>query len=419
MQKRKLMARHLKHNLPAARWQHIHDPRARKGRRYELPALLQLMVVGLCVSTPTLRDLENLAKDLCVRRALGIRGTPSDTTLERIIGLLTPEPLRVMLRAFNCEAWRSKKYPLHPKLNLHLTAIDGKAMATDSVVKHPASQPQGPGGKSGPYILRAMRACLVSAPAQPILDQMMIPADAGEPDTFLEFFQAVFNAYSHLGLLECISVDAGFTSRENLHGIAQAGTSFIAGLKGNQPTLYQRAIELLGDEETDPVGGWEEQYTEAQGYKVVTRWFARSCEMVDFHGYTCLTQVWRVLQCVESPDGTRTWEDRYFLTNLPWERLSALECLWAIRLHWGIENGPNWTMDTQWKEDQRAWVRKGLGLEVLGLLRALAYNILQLLRTRAFRSSSNRAMSWRRLFEVLRMSLTTPGVLGAPTLGFT
>jgi len=84
----------------------------------------------------------------------------------------------------------------------------------------------------------------------------------------------------------------------------------------------------------------------------------------------------------------------------------------------GIENGPNWTLDTQWKEDQRAWVRQGRGLEVLGLLRSLAYNIVRLLRQRALRSAANRTMAWRRLFEVIRMALTTPGVFAEHATGF-
>jgi len=115
--------------------------------------------------------------------------------------------------------------------------------------------------------------------------------------------------------------------------------------------------------------------------------------------------------CVAAPT-TRDVE------NLAQDRLDAQACLWAIRLHWGIENGPNWTLDTQWKEDQRAWVRQGRGLEVLGLLRSLAYNIVRLLRQRALRSAANRTMAWRRLFEVIRMALTTPGVFAEHATGF-
>jgi len=115
---------------------------------------------------------------------------------------------------------------------------------------------------------------------------------------------------------------------------------------------------------------------EVTGGRVVTRWFARTREMVGWDDWRCLRQVWRIRQRTETRAGGVTWEDRFYLTNLPWGRLCPGRCLEAVRLHWGIENGPNWTMDVQWQEDRRAWVRQGLGLEVLGLLRAVAYNLM-------------------------------------------
>jgi len=418
MRSRRHIARHIRRNLPINRWQHVPDPRGRQGRRYTLPPLLQLLVVGLCVAAPTTRDVENLTQDLRVKKALGLVGNPSDTTLERLIAQLPIGPLRQVLREMNHDAWRAKRYAAVPLLDMHLVAVDGKTIGCDPEHYHPEAQPQGPGGKSGPYILRVLRACLVSATAQPVLDQMVLPADGGEPDNFLEFFEALRESYGRLGMLECVSVDAGFTSRENLHAVDAAGVGFIAGLKGNQPTLYEEALRLVGAEEELPPWTWEDTYTEARGRRVVTRWLTRQVFPAGFHGWTAPTQIWRIRQRVETPAGGVTWEDRFFLTNLAWDRLSARACMWAIRLHWGIENGPNWTLDMQWKEDQRAWVRQGRGLEVLGLLRSLAYNIVRLLRERALRSAANRGMAWRRLFEIIRMALTTPGILAEPATGF-
>jgi len=305
--------------------------------RYPLPSLLQLIVVGLCVAAPTTRDVENLAQDLRVKKALGLLGTPSDTTIERIIARLPVGPLRAVLREMNHDAWRAKRYVAVPLLDLHLVAIDGKTIGCDPERYHPEAQPQGAGGESGPYILRVLRACLVSAAAQPVLDQMVLPAAGGEPDNFLDFFEALRAAYGGLGMLECVSVDAGFTSRENLHAVHAAGVGFLAGLKGNQPTLYAEVLRLFGAEEELPPWAWEDSYTESQGRRVVTRWLTRQVFPAGFHGWTAPTQIWRIRQRVETPAGGVTWEDRFFLTNLAWDRLGARGCMWAIRLHWDRE----------------------------------------------------------------------------------
>jgi len=170
--------------------------------RYPLPPLLQLIVVGLCVAAPTTRDVENLAQDLRVKKALGLLGNPSDTTIERIIAHLPVGPLRAVLREMNRDAWRAKRYVAVRLLDMHLVAIDGRTIGSDPERYHPEAQSQGPRGESGPYILRVLRASLVSAAAQPILDQMVLPAAGGETDNFLEFFEALQTAYGKLGMLE-------------------------------------------------------------------------------------------------------------------------------------------------------------------------------------------------------------------------
>lgn len=102
------------------------------------------------------------------------------------------------------------------------------------------------------------------------------------------------------------------------------------------------------------------------------------------------------------------WEDRYFLTNLPWNRLSAKTALRAVVLHWSIENGANWTMDVHWEEDSRAWARTGTALEALAILRILAFNLIRLLRHRTLRASVTDPLPYRRLFELVRMALLLP-----------
>ena len=74
------VARFLRDNLTPSFWQAVPDPRGRRGRRYQWVGLLNLVVLGLCVSARALRDVERLGRQLAVGRAFCLRGSPSDTT---------------------------------------------------------------------------------------------------------------------------------------------------------------------------------------------------------------------------------------------------------------------------------------------------------------------------------------------------
>ena len=404
--KHKIVRSHLKRSLRAEWWQVLTDPRGRQGRRYKLSELMQLLVVAMCARALTLRDVEQLGRDVRFRRSLGLRGTPSDTTLERIIRLVAPEMIKEVLRLQVRQFWRSKQLPILDEVGISLVAVDGKAIGTDAVRKHPEAQSQGT-DEVPRFVLRTLRAVHVASAVKPVLDQLVLPAKGGEADNFIPFVQALQGAYGRLGLLECISVDAGFTSRGNMHWLEEEDIGFIAALKGDQPTLHAEALRLLGQGDEEPPGGWEVTTRQVAGSRRVTRYFSRSTELAGCHGWTCIRQVWRVGQRRE--EGSKvTWEDRYFLVNLAWDRLSPRQALRAVQAHWGIENDSNWTMDTQWMEDSRAWVRQGTALETLALLRCLAYNVARLLRHRTFRGKSTRGMRWRLLFQRVRDALVLP-----------
>jgi len=358
----------------------------------------------MCVGAPTLRDVERTVHRFPVRRELGLRGTPSDTTLEGTVRKLEGDPVRVVLRAFVRHLWRAKQIEVDPGIGISLVAIDGKVLGCDPVRNHPEACNHGT--EDAPrYILKVLRAVHVSSAVKPALDQRVIRADQGEANTFLPFVDELVADLGGLGLLECFTVDAGFTSRENMHGLQERNIGFIAGLKGDQPTLFEEAKRLLGTGDRPPLDGWSASTEEVDGTRHVRRWFARTTEMNDWHDWACIRQTWRIRQHVVK-DGKESWEDRYFITNLPWGRLSNTQCMRAIRAHWGVENDCFWTLDTQWKEDKRAWVRKDRALELLGLLRLFAYNVLRLLRQRVFRGDDHRAMAWRALLDLVKSVLT-------------
>ena len=65
-------------------------------------------------------------------------------------------------------------------------------------------------------------------------------------------------------------------------------------------------------------------------------------------------------------------------------------------------------MDAIWREDSRCWVRMGTAMELLGLLRILAFNLVRLLRHRVLKGPDGELLPFRRLLELMRIALCTP-----------
>ena len=89
------------------------------------------------------------------------------------------------------------------------------------------------------------------------------------------------------------------------------------------------------------------------------------------------------------------------MTNLHRGRLKADQILSVVRSHWAIENNGNWTMEYVWDEDTKTWCGQGVGIQVLGLLRLMAYNLVSLLRCRYLRRRDETRAERRRWEELL------------------
>ena len=86
------------------------------------------------------------------------------------------------------------------------------------------------------------------------------------------------------------------------------------------------------------------------------------------------------------------------------------QMLLVVRNHWGIENDCFWSLGAQFGEDDHPWVTTGRALSVLGVLRLMAYNVLQWARKRHLRHAlpSGRLTdppSWKSLFRWVEHAL--------------
>ena len=122
-----------------------------------------------------------------------------------------------------------------------------------------------------------------------------------------------------------------------------------------------------------------------------------------------IRRAWCVVQETRS-GGKITKEIRYFVSNVPIGRLSALQCLTVVRGHCGIENDSNWSADVIWKEDAGPWCCTGNAVETLGLLRMIAYNLLQLARKRLLpeplaHGKRGKPTPWRQRIDLVREAM--------------
>jgi predicted transposase YbfD/YdcC len=195
----------------------------------------------------------------------------------------------------------------------------------------------------------------------------------GESPAFRELFPSVVTAFPRL--FQVVTADAAFTNTANAEVIVEHRKDYLFSVKGNQPTLFE---EIQRGFSLDPVFYGEQEHLNGTA---ISRYIRRRAmpESIEFPGAKQIIQL-RQRRHHESND-TYTCEDWYYITSIPVERYSDSELLKLIRLHWGIENGPNWTCDVMFNEDTHFPCRQGQGPDLLSWLQVLAYNVVAMVRS--------------------------------------
>lgn len=397
----------------AVRWTEVElsglrDPR-RGAVRHPHTGLLRLLMAALAAGRRTLRAVETFGDDLSRKGldALELETAPSDSSL---YWLLNSQPLTgwalVLVR-------QVKNALLHKWIGNDLfpegaVAIDGKTIWSGLVKAYRLCRAQ-KDEKTGrtSHTLLVQRASLVSSSARPVVHQRVVEPDAGESDSFEAVFAFLLRHFRRS--FEWVTYDAGGTSRRNAELVNAADKAYAFAVKGNQPRLHQAARTRLGCKDApgdaqlrSPVCT-QERCDGADVRREIWQCPVQADDPeIEFPGARAL---WRVRQTTTRrlPSGRdeATAEDRYFVTN---RVLKAELALRLVRLHWGIENGPNWTCDMVLREDDGAPCQTGNGIVATSWLRLLAYNLLSIWRHRLPPERGARP-SWLRAAELLRDAL--------------
>lgn len=394
----------LRARLPELALDRVEDPRHDKGLRWQLPALLSVVLTAMVAGCRSLRDAEELTTRVtrCVgRRLLHVARRVPDTTLRTVLCALSPEQIRALLHCQIRQAHRRKSLQ-QTALPIGVVAIDGKSTILPSCDDHFAQRQTAEGGAVR-GALRTMTCCLISSSASPCIDAIPIPADTNEMAIYQRCVADLVETYGQLDCFRMVATDAGSCSQDNAAFTRSQGLHYLFALKSTQPTLHDEAVRLLGAlEDYEAVARSEDHLG---GDRVVRRNLHITRQM---DGY-CWEHLRTVLR-VQS----QTWdhgvliksEDRYFVCSLAADRLSNTQWLQLVRRYWMVENGPHYTLDVALHEDDHPWIEADpQGALVLALLRRVAYNLLALFRNVTLRSESSRMMPWRQLIGELRQAL--------------
>jgi hypothetical protein len=264
-----------------------------------------------------------------------------------------------------------------------------------------------PGLGKNYWLMPALRAVLTSAEAKPCIYQRPLPSKKGESTVFKPLIDDLHNAYGRSGMIGIIDADAGLTSLANADYIDARGYGYVLGLKGNQPELMAEAERILYvkmvNEKPEAETPWE-----LRNGKSIRRMLWRTDEMQGWHTsagcWSHLRQTWLVRQETKHKNGRIEIEDRFFLSSVLWNYLKARQILAVVRGHWAVENDCFNSLDLQWREDSAPWCTQGTAIWSLGILRIMAYNMVQYLRKRRLRRKDKQGhykdpMAWRSVFE--------------------
>ena len=396
----------------ALQFDHIPDPRKARGVRWALPTLLSTAMWSLLLLGRSLRGAEALSSDLSSSKRLRIARRMPDSTLGDALARLEPAPLRAHLHEHIRTELRRKA--LAPTvLPIGVVSIDGKEVARTAKRWHRDCQEQtGPDGRPQ-FALRVLNASLVSAAAPVCIDQIPVPASTNEMACFQPFVTSLLACYGRSAMIEVLATDSGSTSEANARFVNEQQLGYVMALKGNQPDLEREARRVMALR-TQQAPDFETPWRSDSSRGVICQQIFRTVEMAGWGAWSHLRQVWLVRTLARPSFGAhgpaRLVEERLYVTNLVVGRLSAEHSLALVRAHWRIENELHGRLDIEWHEDAGNWVRRGNGLIVCALLRALAFNLLALLRAVHLRSQAARQVTWRTLRDWLRDALLHPAL---------
>lgn len=372
--------------------------------KWSLVVILKQVLVGIMAGQKGLGEVEEgfFSISTLMRKVLGFHRRIPDTTMRGALIKTGIDSIRQILHQTVFLAFRRKALDV-VSLPFHVVALDGKKTITrigdDGKYAQTVSDYEGEIPK---FSVATITACLISCLAKICLDAIPMPANTNEKGFFQYVLQSLLDTYGKF--FKMITYDAGANSKANANYVHKQGLFYLFALKGDQPTLFKRAVSLLAHLSPELAIATTDEIS--SGKRVIRRLWMTTA-MRGFHSWSHLQTVLRVeSETIDPKTGcVKEIHSRYFLSNAPHDTLSPKQWLSVVRSHWAVENNCHNTFDKIFQEDKRPFILQPQGMLVTMILRRIAYNILSLFRSVTQRSEQNRKMPWKSLMRSVALML--------------
>jgi predicted transposase YbfD/YdcC len=330
----------------------LEDPRIERSKRYRL---LDLIFIALCAVVSGANDCVAMEKFAKSKRAWLEKylsrpdDTPSHDTFSRVFALLDSDAFVACFLEW-VEA-------LQESTDGQLVAIDGKtARATLDRAK----------GKNPFHIVSAW-----AAENRLFLGQEVVDEKSNEI-TAIPKLLAVLELTGAI-----VTIDAMGCQKEIAATIREKKADYVLAVKGNQGHLEEDIIaefEAVDNGQRPPTLRTHTQHAKGHG-RIETRQTQVMAVPKTLRHLEAWKDITTIARCtrIYTEKGEEKSEVRYFISSLKPE---VKKIAWAIRGHWGIENGLHWVLDMYFAEDRNR-ARMGNAAANLGLLRRWVLSLLQ------------------------------------------
>jgi predicted transposase YbfD/YdcC len=342
----------------------VPDPRAARGRRHPLVAILAMAAAAVLAGARSIAAIAEWTADAPqpVRAALGARrdapdhfAVPAEATIRRTLARLDADAL-----AGAVGAWLADRDPDQDRprpatgSRCRAVAVDGKTLR--------GARTRTAGGEGRPvHLLAAM-----DHTSRAVLAQQQVGGAPEEVPAFAPLLAPLDLAGA------VVTADALQTHPEAAEFLVRDKRAhYLFVVKANQPTLLARCQRLpwhrvpVLDRTRDRGHGRIELRT----LKAVT---------VGHFGFPHAAQVIQVTRRTRDLHAsTRRWQTVtiYAVTSLTFAQASPARLADLVRGHWTIENGLHWVRDVTFAEDA-SQLRTGAGPHAMATLRNLAIAVL-------------------------------------------
>lgn len=332
----------------------VKDPRMNRTKRHSLGDILAIAICAIICGADAWTQVAKFGrcKIKWFRTFLELpNGIPSHDTFGRVFAALDP-------RAFE-ECFMKWIADLTTASQGRLIAIDGKTIRRSLDTAN---------SKAAIHMVNAW--CQAN---HMVLGQLATDAKSNEITAIPE----LLNLLDLHGAV--VTIDAAGCQKKIARQIVDQGGHYLLQLKGNQGSLHDETVMLFDQCMTDDCRGiaYSTASTIDKGHGRIEE--RRIWATSEVHWFAEKGK-WKNLRSLIRVEAKRTvgektsTEYRYYISDLPADNASGM--LAYIRGHWGVENTLHWSLDINFREDERR-IRQGHAAENFARLSRIALNLLK------------------------------------------